>query len=575
MSQLSNFVQNANPITLTAGENIAQGDLVSVYGNGKAYYATSTSTGSTSLDPVSGYLRPFFVNSAAGNSFSSFGFTGYPYYTYVSNIVYYSIKAVTLSNGNVAIFWYDQNTGYFTFCILTGSGATVVGNTTVFAPGTNQGPLDICAIPNGGFAVAYAANGTYYYVRTYTNSGTQVLSVQRNPSFATGVGAVKIAPIGTSGFLIAAGQDYYPYYGEVIPLSNSGTFGTNVTGIQIYATNNGTNSNSNSDLMVLSNGNFGLVSGGNTNQTYYPYWYIFSATTSAATTLYSGTTNYTGGYSTNINAAPDSAGGFFVYQTAQNNVSGYNYLYNISATGSAIGTPALNGFGAYQSNAAFAVIGSTVYVGLSGYNQQQIGFASYSWNGSSFTNIANTAYSTSNNPSNVFLYFVNSSTGVNCLIITPSGFTFSPSAGSVTINANAWYEFTFGANLSLGSASSVSLLANVSNGHGFAAPLGTLFYPDGNSTSSSMLVQCSGANNGGYVLSYNPTETILPIGVATQAATANNPVTVQTGGNVTTRLTFTTSGVNANRNVPAGNNVNLFGNTAEMFGIVSNARPIN
>jgi len=216
-----------------------------------------------------------------------------------------------------------------------------------------------------------------------------------------------------------------------------------------------------------------------------------------------------------------------------------------------------------------------VYVGLSGYNQQQIGFASYSWNGSSFTNIANTAYSTSNNPSNVFLYFVNSSTGVNCLIITPSGFTFSPSAGSVTINANAWYEFTFGANLSLGSASSVSLLANVSNGHGFAAPLGTLFYPDGNSTSSSMLVQCSGANNGGYVLSYNPTETILPIGVATQAATANNPVTVQTGGNVTTRLTFTTSGVNANRNVPAGNNVNLFGNTAEMFGIVSNARPIN
>ena len=49
MTQLSNFLQSASSIytTLTAGENIASGDLVSVYPNGQAYWATPSNFSTT------------------------------------------------------------------------------------------------------------------------------------------------------------------------------------------------------------------------------------------------------------------------------------------------------------------------------------------------------------------------------------------------------------------------------------------------------------------------------------------------------------------------------------------------
>lgn len=571
MSQISNFVQNANPITLTAGENIAQGDLVSAYSNGKAYYATSANSGLQSYDPVTGYLRPFFSSSIGGTTASSLGFTGSPYFTTANNVPVINVKAVALSNGNIAIMWGDNNLNGMWYCVLTPTGAIVVGNTTLGF--SSNASFDICATPGGGFAITWANNGaSTYYIRTFDNAGNILLSTSRSAYWGA-IYQIRIAPIGTTGFLLAAcGQS--GAQSEIVPMDTAGTFGSGVT--TYYYANQSANGGwafHTSNLMVLSNGNFALVAAGYYGAS-YPYFYLFSATTSSVTTITQSNLGYNGSYGAMVQAIPDNSGGFFVGQACSYQYAGgYNYLFYVNSSGGVYGGNSFgNGRTPNIGNFAFAVSGNTIYTAISGYQAYDVYFERFTWNGSNFTQNASYSLSASTYTNYVYVYYAVAGSSVNCFYCSNSSYTY----GSITLSGNKIYNLAI--NPATMTVTGATALVSTNGAPFIFSNLGNFSYPNGDAiyANAAIAINANSSSVGNLLSISAPAENIVPYGVAVAAATANNPVTVQTGGNITTRLTFPLGSVNASRNIPAGNTITLASNTAEMFGIAAApARPIN
>ena len=503
MTQLSNFLQSASSIytTLTAGENIASGDLVSVYPNGQAYWATPSNFSTTALSSSlsSGVLRPFRASSAGFKDGLSGNVTGSFFKTFQATVPYLCFAKALLSNGNTVFAWVDNTTLYVTFTVLDPSGAIVVAKTQIGSGGlttSNAHPIDVCSIPGGGFGITWSANGgSTLYVASYSNAGVQTLAPTTKTVTSNTV--CKIAAISTGGFVIVYGQ---AGSGNAVPMTAAGVFGTvNSTVFAAANVYGGTESNK---LVVLSNGNFGWVAQGSSVISAG----TFSATTSTITPIYTNTS--VPGTSTNatVDAASDGAGGFYFFTSYTSGTM----VHHITSAGSYYGSGAMTG-GMQNGSAKLVVNGSICYAIYSDYSTSYLKVYAWSDSGSAFTQkwIYNLQQSQNTNQggyTSIDAILV----GTNLNIIFQCG-----SAATTIMSSYGLYKLTVNANSGSGTLS--NLIAPFSI---YVTPVilpPSVNTPDGTSSIYTCLIIPNGTldSSNNYSLYVGSVATVAPIGVAT------------------------------------------------------------
>jgi hypothetical protein len=322
--------------------------------------------------------------------------------------------------------------------------------------------------------------------------------------------------------------------------------------------------------MVLSNGNFAVINGGYAPAGYYPLWYTFSATTSTVTFINSGTGGYTAGYGVFLSWSPDTSGGFFFLQTNQSGSnSGYNYLNYVNSSGTTVSTSVFGSNTGNYGSSSMVVQGSSVYIALGGGYYTAVQLAQYNWNGTSFTSVATSSALTSSSAymSEMYVYlFPLGSGGVTAFFITPNASSYG-GWSPFTPSSNVLYQLNLSSSLSTTSETVLSSSFTASSGF-ISLSLPSYNYLNGGGTlATSILLNSNPSAYTPFLYTSNPALSIVPIGIAIAAATSGNPVTVQTTGTATTRLTFNSSWVNGNTSSVPGNKVELIGNSAIMYGI--------
>lgn len=574
MTLLSSIVQPQGLVTYTAGENIASGDLVSLYPNGNVYWASGSQAGSSDTVATlanslySGTLRPFrnatalntTINNTGVNSIFSTGGSSYPTVSNSSGVNTVGAASAKLSNNNNVIVWVDSSyTAYFS--VITFGGTVVVPMTqitvTSFTPATTT--IDVCAIPTGGFAVVLSNYASPYNIAltTYSNDGVQTLApVYYTPAgITTYTSFLKVAAITGGGFVVAHSIG-------ITPFSAAGVAGTMNT--QIYCIGgNGSSFGSNSEtcrLITLSNGNFALMSSKYGDA---PRFGIFSATTTTITSVVSLTTFSVGATSNYwlLDAVPDSSGGFFsVCCTAYGGY--YPWLIHVSSAGAQV-VQANTLYSYCTGSIKIAVYGNTVFLAgvhaLSGPSQL-VTCDSWNWNGSTFTaNWQKNQTVALSNYTQAFVTMMYYSGKVYVVFwpgITSSGYTLDP---------YSVYLYTFTASTGIYTRAKLFTILN----SGYLIPMSQSYTTPESSGAVFNMGHIVTASTTSYSLLYTPYSTpINPIGVATAAASNGSSVTVQTIGSTTSRLTgISPIHVDGSLDTIPGNKVTVAGSTVTMLGI--------
>lgn len=100
-------------------------------------------------------------------------------------------KMVMLSNGNIAICAWGDTTPWCSYAVVsynteTVSWTTIQTQTTpVSANPANNGNISICALANGGFALAYVGSGSVNRITTFNSVGVQVATTTTGTVQAT------------------------------------------------------------------------------------------------------------------------------------------------------------------------------------------------------------------------------------------------------------------------------------------------------------------------------------------------------------------------------------------------------
>jgi len=208
-------VPDPTVLSVPTGEAVAAGNLLAIDDAGNSMSAGSITTavlqavtatsmhacplanGNTAIFWTAGSTdyRMMIINKSGGTVLDSTSVT-----TGQNSGLVWSAE---LTNGNIAIVYFQITTGYPVFKIVSQSGVPVVAETVIEAV-AGVGQIKCCALTTGGFAVTYntAANNRF---ATYFNDGTPNRVPTINVSGAQT--RVAICPTASGGFIALAGTN--------------------------------------------------------------------------------------------------------------------------------------------------------------------------------------------------------------------------------------------------------------------------------------------------------------------------------------------------------------------------------
>ena len=279
-----NTVNQIKPVTSAVG--FLSGDLV--YENATGISRIPDNAVSTATFPTNAVVPDYrYTSESAGNL------------KYVENVGggQFAPSSARLTNGNIVVAYGIRNTATSTdnnvyFKIVDSSDTVVVAQTTVSTVATgvwmNCGSAGALALPNGGFVIVFHGfDGTTRRIsyRVYNASGVAQTALITDTSVATGTSSYQIAFAARSdssfvvAFVSSASNPTYRVYSATGTTVYSGTFATAIGAF---------NGSRQLAVVVRSDNSYVLVScPGNALETYYN---IFSSTnTSLAASNFSAT----------------------------------------------------------------------------------------------------------------------------------------------------------------------------------------------------------------------------------------------------------------------------------------------
>lgn len=535
--------------TLTAGEAVQQGDILSLASDGKCYWAD---------DPASAtaYQRPMYQATASGiyaalpgtqgnigNAGSAHtwpvmqpqhsalltngnvvvvtkDYTNSPYpltfsiynasgvlqvgpttvvsttYTFTTSMV----NVAALTGGGFVVTWQDAS-GYVNFAIYTNAGGVTTAATVTTATAASAYQHFVTALSGGGFVVAFYSSTTYYGV--YTSTGTATRAMAAGSNSCSGMFAPPIALTG-GGFVLIFQQSSSGIYATRFNASGvaQGSTITLYTGVgQALAWG-----------VALTGGGFAILAG-ETSSNNGALKTFDSSGTQQGTTFSPWSGRYFANNSPSVAFAALSSGNYQVIWSTSS--SGSESLCNVSTA---------------QFTAAGVQVGTTINLTTGNTSRSVVAAASLNDGGSV-----------------LFYEAYNGSTYTPTLVkMTSAGVLLTTLTRSETITSGNYDRAEL---LNLGSSNMVALV----------------FYQQ--------------ISPGYRTLAFYYAATILtrvPIGVATASASANASVSVQVTGAASTRLTFAQPvGVNYTSKSPPGQQMQIIGNTAIMNGVLNTSPPVN
>lgn len=550
---------SAAPITasFTSNDSISVGDVVTLGVDGNAYWVADPSLGVTQVSAA----RPAFLSSTA-------------YSTLVSNATIatgglgsnaantcISISSAVLTNGNIVVAWMNSAATAVFFAIYNPNGVLQGSVTTVASSGLNTGNpgCSVAALSGGGFVVTWLSlvSANYYpSFAIYTNSGsvtTAATSTGSTYNSTPNYTPVAIALTG-GGFAI------------VYPGSNSGLFicygvytatgGTTQTVTPLSVNCNSPNSQW--SACALTTGGFAVAFNNASTTVYLQFFTSAGATSGARQTV------VTTGSTVPFVLIASLTGGNVVVVTGNATATYgiYAYVYNTSGTlqGSGValdtsssapfatyGSGSLNWAVAALSNGNAQVVWASLGTGISTFNNTtiktaQVTSAGALVSGSKTTLLAsggNTALAIAPTADGGSLAFYSSS--------TTTLYATKLSAASAILG-------TVTTSITIGATGDIDQYVAVSSG---------------SATAFAGAISSSSTYPNVLLTYYNGTTLArVPIGVAQNAASATQTVTVQLTGVVTARIAPVQPYVcNYNLSPTPGQAISWIGNTVILQGI--------
>lgn len=267
--------------TVSSSVGFLAGDYVYLTPNGYGRIADGTvSTATFTNSFVTPTYRP---NSTGGMSSLQFDA--------IEGGASFSSNVAKLSNGNIVTVYFKgasetATTAPIYFKVVDASGTTVIaetqGSSTNLGGSSSQFGAAVCALANGGFAIAFTSSTNALIVRAFNSSGTATSSEISIGTLSTGYRKVAIKGRSDSSFIVAyasnTDQPSYAVYSSTGTSLYTGTWGS-------------TTMNSTSQwcaITVRSDDSFQLFSGSNATMQY-------KFLSSTNTTLTSGSSNLTTG----------------------------------------------------------------------------------------------------------------------------------------------------------------------------------------------------------------------------------------------------------------------------------------
>lgn len=237
--------------TLVAGENIQQGDLLSLHDDGKVYWVT---------DPEDKYaqLRPLSAPTASTDVILGEIDLAWGAYKNSKNTSNGIIRGATLTNGNVVVACTVVGPNNLQFRIVNILGEAITSKVTVGTVNNVSNNFVLTPLNGGGFSLVYQSSSSAISKAVYDNSGNVVLA----PTVIESV-----APQGGMGTVnLSDGSFVVVYYKTIGGLKQPVFARHNAAGVlqgaitQIHsATGNGTVGsrwNTSMDVCSLNNGYF-------------------------------------------------------------------------------------------------------------------------------------------------------------------------------------------------------------------------------------------------------------------------------------------------------------------------------
>lgn len=503
--------------TLNAGEAIAKGDVVVQGADGNAYWAQDPSKPYAALRPIVQATASAIVSLLAVATGTAI--IGAP-------------ALFTLSNGNIGVI-YAMSGGALFFTAFGVDGATAVAPiqlaSDVNPTGAGQA-LAAIALTGGGFAVAYRGT-TYAKIGIYSNAGVVVQAL-------TNVTAINGGNYGFSLAQCSGGNVVLFYAGGYAVYSSTGAV------VLAYGAVSGLTASTSVAYAVYPSGTgFAIFGNFTISSTAYATAAFFSSAGALASTVNSGVTCAAGnvGLSTLLSNG-NIAVAVFTGSTGSS-VTGA-IISASSVVGSFAITNATNCYGAALApfGAGGVVVGTVFGSGNEGpVTAYQIG-ATGGVVGSAIT------------------LYGSSSTAVPGLLqaaaMSDGGVVFSFVASGTTSFARVSPSFT--------ALASSTTLATSAPSNMVASPPTSVTAPPNSPT----FIIATGATSLSLSIMASYVQPAQPVGVASAAVAASSPVTAQTLGGGSTRLTFAKSySVDARTNTPPGQHMSIVGNLAILNGI--------
>jgi hypothetical protein len=520
-----------------SNDNISAGDIVTLGGDGNAYWATDPANPLSALRPIfnavaTNWQQVVATQNIGNASYGSYGGSNY--------------AQATLTNGNTVLVYGQSGTTGPAFMVMNALGQVIVNSTSVGLAGTIANIVAVGALAGGGFVIAgFSGTATTYTAQfaIYSNSGTLVTSLTNadpTTSWSSGY-RVNVIPLINGNFALSWGG------GSV----NSGTAGYKtavfsptgsvVTAPFTLSSTTGSEANDGFNSCPLSGGGYvvGYAASGGSAQ-----YAVLSAAGSLLTTASAGGATSPSG----IVVAPTSTGGF-VGASGQGSSTTLAYG-NWTGSGSAIGTGT-----------------STVSGGVSSVSISTL-------QGGGF--IVASAYSASTSTSVTVLSNTASVLKAPTVVNTLGYSNFNkvavygtPDGGAVVANA-----YTTPAGSYLTRIASVTYAATTSVLNTTAGGVSMILFPIAPTFGVSSLYSSGfwifgsmgGVPNLTAMLATAPVQ--VPIGIAAASAAPGSNVRVIVNGTVSTRLTLKQPfNVDARCNTPPGQAMNITGNVATLQGL--------